>query len=88
MIEVDQEDRRTFDISNLDHIEIQRGATHHYSHDINNEIVNVNNYLRFIENKKPYTFEFTIDSKQKNAEFEELIQTLQKSKIKLHYTSI
>lgn len=75
-------------LDNIENFEIQRGSTYHYTHQVGNEIIKLGNYIRFKNNNESKEYEFIIDSKKKNAAFESMIQTLQKNRIKLHYTSI
>ncbi|MDF1694940.1 MAG: hypothetical protein P1U56_03875 [Saprospiraceae bacterium] len=87
-IVVSNSKNNSYPINSIANFEIQRGATYHYSHDIGNELIKFNNFLRFNYNDINHEYEFIIDSKEKNNQFETMIQQLHKHKIKLYYTSI
>ena len=87
-IEIEKEAINIFNISEIENLEIQRGATYHYTHQYDNELIDFNNFLRFTKNGKSYEYEFCIDSKAKNEAFENMIYSLQKNRTKLYYTSI
>ena len=85
-IKIEKDKVSSFKIEDVNNFEIQRGSTYHYTHQTGNELIKFNNYLRFTYNDTSYEYEFCIDSKQKNTEFEAMIHTLQKNRINLYYT--
>lgn len=87
-IEIQKNSSHVYFYNQLSDFEIQRGSTFHYSHQIDNELIKVNNYIRFNVEGEANEFEFLIDSKKKNSAFESMINILQRNQIKLHYTSI
>lgn len=87
-VEIRQKNVNTYNLNSLENLEIQRGSTYHYTHQTGNEIVMVGNYLRFKINGESKEYEFLIDSQKKNNTFESMISTLQKNRVKFHYTSI
>lgn len=87
-IEIQNNSSHIYYYNQITDFEIQRGSTYHYSHQIDNDLIKVNNYIRFNIEEESKEFEFLIDSKKKNAAFEDFINSLQNNQIKLHYTSI
>jgi hypothetical protein len=87
-IEIQNNESNAYTFDQLTNFEIQRGSTYHYTHQIDNVLIKVNNFVRFTVNKEAHEYEFYIDSKDKNKAFESMIDSLQKNRVKLHYTSI
>ena len=72
-----------FKFSEIDQIEIVRGSRYHYDYQNANERTETKNYVSFYNQNSRLKYEFKIDSKEKNTEFEVLIQELYKSEIPL-----
>ena len=72
----------------MNKLEINRGATYHYEYQSDNYLHEANNWLSFHYNGETHQYEFIIDSMEKNAEFEKLVEELKNRRIGLAYLSI
>lgn len=81
-------DLHSIPLSEIDYLQINRGATWHYSYQTNNELVKTNNRILIARSNEKLDYEFLIESKDHNKAFEQMIVHLRQHVNNFSYKSI
>jgi len=77
-----------FSYDDIKELEINRGARVHYEYEVANDEKTIGNYVEFNDRGLKRKFEFLINTKDKNKEFEDMIKELYRLNIPVLYKSV
>lgn len=81
-------EKHIFLFSEIQSLQLNRGSTWHYSYQIDNYLVNSNNWIDIETANEKHNYEFLIQSEYQNAEFQRMVELLRQNINGFEYKSI